>query len=115
MIDRIDEQGDKTRHADIDKPRCILQFGTPINQVGGKNIVDDALFAGLIHFLKPVCKLGKGGDTEDAACAARTSGDHDAMRRQVGALDVEIDRLVYNLYGLTADEITLVESSFEGA
>jgi hypothetical protein len=51
----------------------------------------------------------------DAACAARTSGDHDAMRRQVGALDVEIDRLVYNLYGLTADEITLVESSFEGA
>jgi len=50
----------------------------------------------------------------DAACGARTPGDHDSLRRQVGALDAEIDRLVYELYGLTDDEIALVESSFEG-
>jgi len=52
---------------------------------------------------------------QDAAGAARTPGDHDLLRRQVGALDAELDRLVYGLYCLTDDEIALVESSFEGA
>jgi len=31
------------------------------------------------------------------------------MQRQIDATDAAIDRLVYDLYGLTAEEITLVE------
>jgi hypothetical protein len=31
------------------------------------------------------------------------------MQRQLDATDAEIDRLVYDLYGLTAEEIALVE------
>ena len=32
-----------------------------------------------------------------------------ALERQIAATDAQIDRLVYDLYGLTADEIKIVE------
>ncbi len=40
---------------------------------------------------------------------ARTGHEQTALRRQIEATDAEIDRLVYNLYGLTDDEIRIVE------
>jgi hypothetical protein len=40
---------------------------------------------------------------------AKSAAQKDILQRQVDATDVEIDRLVYDLYGLTADEIALVE------
>jgi len=36
-----------------------------------------------------------------------------AWHRQINATDTEIDRLVYDLYGLTAEEIALVEGSMD--
>jgi len=33
----------------------------------------------------------------------------DIIQRQIDATDWEIDRLVYDLYGLTKDEIAIVE------
>jgi hypothetical protein len=43
--------------------------------------------------------------------AARTEQDKTLLQRQIAATDKEIDRLVYDLYGLTEDEIAIVESS----
>jgi len=34
------------------------------------------------------------------------------LKRQIEATDRQIDELVYNLYGLTEDEIKIVEESF---
>jgi len=42
---------------------------------------------------------------------ARTEHERTAMHRQIEATDREIDRLVYDLYGLTAGEIALIEKS----
>jgi len=44
--------------------------------------------------------------------AANVPGDKSAIRRQIDATDREIDKLVYELYGLTEEEIRIVE---EGA
>ena len=44
----------------------------------------------------------------------RVPQDHASKVREVAALERRLDRLVYDLYGLTDDEIALVESSFEG-
>jgi hypothetical protein len=44
--------------------------------------------------------------------AAKTPHEKTALERQIAATDAEIDRLVYQLYGLTEDEIRIVE---EGA
>jgi hypothetical protein len=41
--------------------------------------------------------------------AARSTAQREVIQRQIDATDAEIDRLVYDLYGLTAEEIAIVE------
>jgi hypothetical protein len=41
--------------------------------------------------------------------AASLPHDRDRLRRQIDAADREIDHLVYELYGLTDEDIKLVE------
>jgi len=43
--------------------------------------------------------------------AARTDHDQNLIRRQIAATDQEIDRLVYELYDLTDEEIAIVEGA----
>ena len=40
---------------------------------------------------------------------AKSERERGVLERQIAATDAEIDRLVYDLYGLTEDEIALVE------
>jgi hypothetical protein len=40
---------------------------------------------------------------------ARTPQEKTALERQIAATDSQIDALVYELYGLTAEEIAIVE------
>ncbi len=42
---------------------------------------------------------------------ARTSQDESSTRRQIAATDARIDKLVYELYDLSAEEIAVVESA----
>jgi predicted type IV restriction endonuclease len=46
--------------------------------------------------------------------AARTPQEQTALERQIAATDAQIDRLVYDLYGLTEDEIKIVEGKADG-
>jgi hypothetical protein len=41
--------------------------------------------------------------------AARTPPERTVLQNQIDATDAQIDRLVYELYGLTHDEIAIVE------
>ncbi len=41
---------------------------------------------------------------------ARTAPDKTAIERQIAATDKQIDQLVYELYGLTEEEIGIVEN-----
>ena len=41
--------------------------------------------------------------------AARTTHEQENLKRQIDAADRRIDRLVYDLYGLTEEEIRIVE------
>ena len=43
--------------------------------------------------------------------AAKSEAQKAIMQRQIDARDAEIDALVYDLYGLTAEEIALVEGA----
>ncbi|NQV28590.1 MAG: hypothetical protein HQ518_29920 [Rhodopirellula sp.] len=45
------------------------------------------------------------------AATAKTTHDRTALARQIEATDQEIDRLVYELYGLTDEEIRIVEEA----
>jgi hypothetical protein len=41
--------------------------------------------------------------------AARTPQEQEMLRREIESTDGQIDRLVYSLYGLTEEEIKIVE------
>jgi hypothetical protein len=41
--------------------------------------------------------------------AAKVPAEREALERQIAATDAEIDGLVYELYGLTEEEIKIVE------
>ncbi len=43
--------------------------------------------------------------------AAKTPQDTNLLQRQIDATDRQIDQLVYALYGLTDEEIALVEGA----
>ena len=43
--------------------------------------------------------------------AAKSESQKTVVQRQIDATDAEIDRLVYDLYGLTAEEIAIVEGA----
>jgi hypothetical protein len=43
--------------------------------------------------------------------AAKTPTAKTALQRQIDATDRQIDRLVYELYGLTEEEISIVEGA----
>lgn len=43
--------------------------------------------------------------------AAKTPADKDRLQRQIDVTDQEIDRLVYGLYGLTEEELAIVEAA----
>lgn len=50
-------------------------------------------------------------DSQGRALAAKTPAEKDRLQRQIDATDQEIDRLVYALYGLTEEEVRIVEAS----
>jgi hypothetical protein len=45
------------------------------------------------------------------AAGARTPQEQTALERQIAATDTQIDHLVYDLYGVTEDEIKIVEGA----
>ena len=50
-------------------------------------------------------------DLHKQRAAVKTPHEQTALDRQISATDTQIDRLVYDLYGLTEDEIKLVEGA----
>jgi hypothetical protein len=50
-------------------------------------------------------------DLHKKLAAAKTPNEKTVLQRQITATDAQIDRLVYELYGLTAEEIKLVEEA----
>ncbi|MBI4384395.1 MAG: Eco57I restriction-modification methylase domain-containing protein [Nitrospinae bacterium] len=54
---------------------------------------------------------GRMLDLNGKLASARTAHDKTVLQRQIAATDGEIDRLVYELYGLTAEEIAIVEGN----
>ena len=50
-------------------------------------------------------------DLQKQRAAVKTPHEQTALDRQISATDAQIDRLVYDLYGLTEEEIALVEGA----
>ncbi len=67
--------------------------------------IDDGISENLTSYVKHHIKLKQRIET------AKTSHEQTALQRQIAATDRQIDRLVYQLYGLTDKEIAIVEEA----
>lgn len=66
---------------------------------------DEETHKQMVHLVKHMLSLQK--ELSDA----KTAHEKTALQRQIGATDQQIDQLVYELYGLTEEEIRIVEES----
>jgi hypothetical protein len=75
----------------------------PIRVIDPANKTDVAVHDHIVALVEKILELHK------QRAAAKTPHEQTALDRQISATDSQIDRLVYDLYGLTEDEIKLVE------
>ncbi len=76
----------------------------PIRTISLSNPTDKLMNDKMIQLVKSMLDLHK------KKAAARSERDTELIQRQIEIINQEIDKLVYKLYGLTDDEIKIVES-----
>ncbi|MCX7425774.1 MAG: hypothetical protein NTW96_09165 [Planctomycetia bacterium] len=89
------------------KPSVIKEL--PICRIDPRDKKDKTAHDRMVTLVDSMLSLHKH------LAAARSEAQKSVIQRQIGATDAEIDRLVYDLYGLTAEEIAIVEASDEPA
>ena len=77
----------------------------PIPRLDGSSRLDQSRRTQITELVDIILKL------REKAAAVRTAHDRTVLERQIAATDHQIDRLVYELYGLTDEEIKIVEAS----
>lgn len=77
----------------------------PIRTIDPKNKADQAAHDRIVALVEKMLSL------HPQRAAAKTPHEQTALDRQISATDKQIDQEVYALYGLTAEEIALVEAS----
>ncbi|MCX7013830.1 MAG: Eco57I restriction-modification methylase domain-containing protein [Candidatus Sumerlaeota bacterium] len=85
--------------------RLIYQYmeKVPIRPIDFSNPSDKARHDEIVALVERMLMLHK------QLQAARTGHDQTLLQRQIDATSAQIDRLVYDLYGLTPEEIAIVE------
>ena len=93
------------------KPYGYIEFTAtgltdfPIRVIDPNNKSDQAAHARIGTLVETMLAL------HPQRAAARSPHEQSALERQIAATDRQIDRLVYDLYGLTDEEIALVEGA----
>jgi hypothetical protein len=88
--------------AEVKKTNVAL---LPIRIIDPANKSDQAAHDRMVSLVETMLAL------HPQRAAARTPHEQSALDRQIAATDRQIDRLVYDLYGLTDEEIALVEGA----
>ena len=77
----------------------------PIRTINFSDPADKSRHDQMVHLVDSMLELHK------RLAAAKTDHDKTALQRQIDHTDQQIDALVYELYGLTYDEIKIVEGN----
>lgn len=89
--------------------RLIYQYmeKVPVRVIDFSNDVDKAAHDRMVKLVEVMLAL------HQQLATARTPQEQIVLERQIAATDTQINRLVYDLYGLTEDEIKIVEREAE--
>ncbi len=104
LVERYDRNRDAYRSGRYNEAQVRREFIDPFFMALGWDVENRAghgeAYKDVVH--EDLVKVGE-------LAAARTPGDKAALERQIAALDGQIDRLVYELYDLTEEEIRIAE------
>ena len=87
------------------KIKELSQF--PIHRINFDDPLDKTLHHKIVKLVDSMLDLHK------KLAAAKVPDDKTRIQRQIDTTDKQIDKLVYELYGLTEEEIKIVENSSE--
>ncbi len=73
----------------------------PVHKLNESDPREKSIYEKLISLVKNILTLNRK--------SPRTPQEQDVQKREIESIDAEIDRLVYELYGLTEEEIRIVE------
>ena len=90
---------------DFYEPSYVYFKDFPIRTINFSDAADVARHERMVALVEQMLALHR----QLGAC--RLPHERELLQRQIAATDRQIDRLVYELYGLTAEEIEIVESS----
>ncbi len=87
--------------------RYFTQFieQLPIRRIDFADAPDKARHDQLVALVRQMVAL------HSQLAASKTAPDRIALQRQIDATEKQIDRLVYDLYGLTEEEVRIVEGA----
>jgi hypothetical protein len=90
-----------------DFPKIVLKQTRelPFRKIDSANKIDNAKHERMVKLVETILHL------QSKLESASNPHDITVIQRQIEATDDQIDRLVYDLYGLTEEEIALVEQS----
>ena len=77
----------------------------PVRRIDFSDPADKARHDRMVSLVQQMLDLHK------QLAAAKAPADKERLERQIGATDPEIDRLVYDLYGLSEEEIAIIEGA----
>ena len=77
----------------------------PIRDIDLSKLADKSQYDRLVKLVEQMLALSQH------LVAAKTPQEKTSLERQISATDAQIDRLVYDLYSLTPEEIKIVEAS----
>jgi type I restriction-modification system DNA methylase subunit len=91
-----------------DFPKIVLKESRslPIIPINCSNPTDKACYDKMISLVDQMLSLNK------KLPAAKTDHEKTSLQRQIDATDRQIDQLIYELYGLTEEEIRIVEEAY---
>jgi len=90
------------------EPSYVFFKDFPIRQINFSDPIDKSRHDKIVALVEQMLSLHK------QFAATKTDFEHTALQRQIDATNSQIDHLVYELYGLTKDEIKIVEITNQG-
>ena len=65
MVQSINDVSNVLTHITVDIPLSLKQFRSLVDQVGGQNLVDNAVLVSLVELVQTVGEEAEGGEYED--------------------------------------------------
>jgi hypothetical protein len=91
---------------DFYEPSYVYFKELPVRRLDFNNSSDQAKHDRIVHLVTQILDLNKR-----LATSALDPHSKTVLKRQIEAVDEEIDRVVYGVYNLTAAEIEMVEKN----